>query len=137
VELGNSAPNMHLIMHQISPRRMAKNNVKQRGRQKLLGGITGRGFMPGVSGNPKGRPRVHGMLEVLRIRVSDLIEDSRTIEEHLVDALIFEALQGKNRLAAIQAIFDRLEGKPNQRVDVNIPPSWGPGAEDQRPYRAR
>lgn len=31
------------------------NNEKNK--EKMLGGITGKGFMPGVSGNPSGRPR--------------------------------------------------------------------------------
>lgn len=34
---------------------IVSNNGKNNG--KLLGGITGKGFMPGQSGNPRGRPR--------------------------------------------------------------------------------
>ena len=30
-----------------------------------------------------------------------------------------EALRGKHRLPAVEAIFDRLEGRSTQRVDVN------------------
>lgn len=33
---------------------VANNEVNK---EKMLGGITGKGFMPGVSGNPSGRPK--------------------------------------------------------------------------------
>ena len=38
---------------------MVKGKVvkQQQSNGKLLGGITGKGFKPGKSGNPKGRPR--------------------------------------------------------------------------------
>jgi hypothetical protein len=32
--------------------------------------------------------------------------------------LVKEALRGKHRLAAVEAIFDRLEGRPAQRLDL-------------------
>lgn len=37
----------------------AKINRKQHGTEKLSGGVTGKGFQPGESGNPNGRPRTH------------------------------------------------------------------------------
>src|SRR3972149_11230009 len=33
---------------------------------KLFGGVTGKGFLPGQSGNPKGRPRGSGITDRLR-----------------------------------------------------------------------
>lgn len=39
----------------------AHNNGKQRKARKLPGGITGKGFQPGQSGNPDGRPRTRGL----------------------------------------------------------------------------
>jgi hypothetical protein len=36
---------------------MEEENVANNGENKLLGGITGKGFMPGKSGNPSGRPK--------------------------------------------------------------------------------
>jgi len=92
------------------------NNAKQRRARKQLGGVTGRGFLPGKSGNPKGRPRTTGLLDALKSRVSQTTLDGRTVESLLVEVLIQEALKGRHRLAAITTIFDRLEGKPKQQV---------------------
>lgn len=48
----------------ISGSRKPKKNVdhQQDNNEKKLGGITGKGFMPGQSGNPKGRPVLHSSI---------------------------------------------------------------------------
>jgi hypothetical protein len=43
-----------------------QKNAEQRQQPKQLGGITGRGFMSGQSGNPHGRPHTKGLLTALR-----------------------------------------------------------------------
>jgi hypothetical protein len=87
--------------------------VENNGEQRTLGGITGRGFMPGQSGNPGGRPRTHGLLEVLRTAVDE------TVAKSLVEVLLAEALKGRHPLPAISTIFDRLEGRPKTQIDFN------------------
>jgi hypothetical protein len=95
-----------------------KNNENQRTEPKRLGGITGRGFMPGQSGNPSGRPRTRGLLGTLRVRVSEIGTDGRSIEDRLIDVLLQEALRGRHRLAAVEIIFNRLEGRSTQQIQV-------------------
>lgn len=97
----------------------AKNNAKQRRRGTRPGGVTGKGFLPGKSGNPKGRPPIKGLLLALRAAVTGTLEDGRTIEQAIVDQMIHEALRGRRKLQAIAEIFDRLEGKPRQVLDLN------------------
>jgi len=97
----------------------ATNNLYQRGQPKQVGGITGRGFMPGQSGNPNGRPRTRGLVSALRSTVSEVGQDGRSVEQQLVDVLLHEALRGRHRLAAVEVIFDRLEGRSRQHIDVN------------------
>jgi hypothetical protein len=80
------------------------NNPEQRKEAKLLGGITGKGFRSGVSGNPKGRAHTRGLLKAA---VAENTPDGHTVDEALADVLIEEALRGKRRLAAASAIFDR------------------------------
>lgn len=96
----------------------AKNNEKQRKGKSPLGGVTGRGFMPGKSGNPNGRPRTRGLLNALKAAVEEVGPDGRNVEQQVVDALIDEALRGRHRLPAIQTIFDRLEGRPRQQLEI-------------------
>ena len=90
----------------------AKNNAKQ------PGGVTGKGFRPGQSGNPKGRPRTTGLIAALRAAVGETVPDGRTVEQCLVDKLVAQGLRGNQQ--AIAEIFDRLEGRPRQRVDLDI-----------------
>ena len=97
----------------------ARNNAKQRKSKNGLGGVTGRGFMPGKSGNPAGRPRTRGLLNALKTAIQEVGTDGRSVEEQLADALIEEALRGTHRLPAIQTIFDRLEGRPRQQIEIN------------------
>jgi hypothetical protein len=95
-----------------------EKKLKQRRSGKLLGGVTGKGFLPGKTGNPNGRPRTRGLVNALRASVSDISPDGRSIEELLVAALIEEAFGGRNGMAALAYIFDRLEGRPSQQIEV-------------------
>jgi len=93
--------------------------LEQDPRRKRRGGITGLGFLPGQSGNPNGRPRSRGLLTAIRARIGDVDEGGKTIEERLVDVLLQEALKGRHRLAAVLAVFDRMEGRPSLHLDFN------------------
>ena len=95
-----------------------EKNVFQREERKQIGGITGKGFLPGQSGNPKGRPHTKGLLTALRNKVAEVDASGLTVEARLVEVLVGEALCGKNRLPAVEIIFDRLEGRSRQRVEV-------------------
>jgi hypothetical protein len=95
-----------------------EKNDEQREEPKQLGGITGRGFLPGRSGNPNGRPRTRGLVNALHAKVSETGTNGLTVEEQFVDVLVHEALRGRHRLAAVEAIFDRLEGRSRQHIRV-------------------
>jgi len=97
----------------------AKNNARINAKQRKPGGVTGKGFRPGKSGNPKGRPRTRGLLTALRATLGEVRKDGRTIEQALVDALIGQAFRGRSKLSALQTIFDRLEGRPKMQLDFN------------------
>ena len=97
---------------------MESLHVLQRVEHKRRGGITGRGFVPGKSGNPSGRPRTRGLVSALLAKVQEVGSDGRTIEQQLVDVLVQEALRGRHRLAAVATIFDRLEGRARQQIEV-------------------
>ena len=44
--------------------------------------------------------------------------DGSSLEDRLVGVLIQEALKGRQRLAAVAVIFDRLEGRAHQQIEV-------------------
>lgn len=85
------------------------------------GGVTGKGFVPGQSGNPSGRPKSKLLSEAYRAALAELIpgdKRGRTIAEKIADEIIKQALKGKYMHAS--EIADRVEGKPRQAYDVEL-----------------
>jgi hypothetical protein len=81
---------------------------------KLLGGVTGKGFMPGQSGNPGGRPKRKPVTELYE----ELLEDPE-VRESIKKALKDRLTSGR-MVGAIEMkeAADRLEGKVSQTVEV-------------------
>lgn len=95
---------------------LLENNVG-----KKPGGVTGKGFRPGHSGNPGGRPKGS-------VKVSSCYERSlsrpfpgdaqgRTYAQVIADKAVELAAEG--RIDAIKEVTDRTEGRSKQIIDVN------------------
>jgi hypothetical protein len=109
-----------------------KSNVKNNGVVSptnngvapLRGGITGAGFLPGVSGNVNGRPK--GSRELLTL-VREATHDGRTLVDFLVQVAEGKPVQGRkptlaDRMRAIELLLDRGWGKTIQRLDADQSP---------------
>ena len=114
---------------------MPNDVVKQQGNNKT-GGVTGKGWKPGQSGNPAGRPKkisswseqAKELLQASEIdigitlpdgqkkRLKLKVEDGKTILHAVIGSLILEALQGN--IPAMRELADRTEGKPAQKLEV-------------------
>jgi hypothetical protein len=87
---------------------------------KTLGGITGKGFMPGQSGNPGGRPK--GTVKLSTCYERSLARpypddpEGRTYAQVIADKAV--ELAAKGDIPAIKEVTDRTEGKAPQRVEV-------------------
>ena len=114
---------------------MAKSVDKQ---PKKNGGVTGKGWVKGKSGNPSGRPKkgsswsdvANQLLDASELdinltlpngkqhQITCKIEDGNTIRHAVVGALIVEALKGN--IQAIRELADRTEGRPAQKLEAEI-----------------
>lgn len=77
------------------------------------------GFKPGESGNPKGRPRGSKSGTAALRRIARQFLDPKTglsAEELIASKLIAKAIDGD--LQAIKEYYDRTEGKPGLRVEL-------------------
>ena len=81
------------------------------------GGVTGKGFRPGQSGNPGGRPKGRGVTAALR-RLLEQLHNGRPLEELLAERWLREALAGKP--AYLQMLLERTEGKTPERHEVAV-----------------
>jgi len=82
-----------------------------------VGGCTGKGFLPGVSGNPNGRPRGKRFRELALEYLWEPIEGiepTTTRMSALVQRLVLLAIRGDMRAAKL--LLDRID--PPLRVDV-------------------
>ena len=84
------------------------------------GGVTGVDFVPGVSGNPGGRPKG------LARRVRELVGDNgELILEFMVEVLGDDSARTADRLQAAMWLADRGFGKAVQTVEIDVPvQSW-------------
>ena len=98
-------------------------------------------FLPGTSGNPKGRPKKgHTLTDALRDFAYRRNMDEMEAREALAEVLWDLALNAKD-VAAIRYIYDRLEGKPTEKVEHNgkmqwsiIRPADAPDDDDDESY---
>jgi hypothetical protein len=100
------------------------NNEDSTASPKLLGGITGKGFMPGQSGNPLGKPKRKPLTDAYAALLdkpipSDMarqlkLDESTTYAQVIAMSLVREAVKGKVQAAA--EVADRVEGKITQPI---------------------
>ena len=78
-------------------------------------------WVKGQSGNPKGRiPRERSLTKYL-IEATDKLakgDNVITVKQQLADKLISLALTGD--IKALQYVYDRIDGKPKQSVDLGV-----------------
>jgi hypothetical protein len=83
------------------------------------GGITGKGFLPGQSGNPQGRPRTAKFSEACRRLSQEIGQNGLTGAEQLAEYCFRRALKGSARHAEL--FLNYTEGKPKQGVELSGP----------------
>jgi hypothetical protein len=97
--------------------------TKEQPKEKLEGGITGKGFKKGQSGNPAGRPK--GALNFatkFRVFIEKVAEQEditpEEVEEKLMAVGYKGAKEGDFRFWA--DIFNRVYGKPKDTIEHSI-----------------
>lgn len=91
--------------------------VQNNSRTTRRGGVTGAGFVPGISGNPGGRPKG------LSRRVRELVgEDGEAIAEYMFFVMSDDKARTADRLEAAKWLADRGFGRSVQALDIDITP---------------
>jgi hypothetical protein len=88
-------------------RQTLKTTPKQRG------GVTGKGFLPGQSGNPGGRPRSERKL--LQARYG---EEGEQLYQQLDTIFVDKKTPAKLRAQIVFFLIERLHGRAPQRVEL-------------------
>lgn len=92
---------------------MAESNQKT---TKKRGGNTGNGFKPGQSGNPGGRPkRTAEELDLIAA-----CKDRTPAALAVIESIMMEGENERNKLSAAMAIIERGYGKPKETVEANV-----------------
>ena len=78
-----------------------------------------RGFQPGVSGNPKGKPKgARHFSTLIREAIKRVAEgDDEPADRLIVKQLVERAKKGD--LAAIDRVIDRVDGKAEQNINLD------------------
>lgn len=100
---------------------MKKTNGKQTAKGKFApGNKIGNRFKKGETGNPNGRPKLTRLTDALRQQLAETSPDAteETQAEAIARTLIREAISGN--VQAAREIADRTEGKPMQKVDLDL-----------------
>jgi hypothetical protein len=82
-----------------------------------------RPFPPGVSGNPNGRPKGRSLTARLRDLLDQYeingkrVPNGKQVADLVVEGLVLGAAKGNSR--NLQEVFNRVEGKVTERVEIN------------------
>ena len=89
---------------------------------KIIGGITGKGFVPGQSGNPKGRPKKgFAIADILNAKSEEIDEvTGESMREKMLYKVYALATSNKPERWAVEFIADRTEGKAVERIDQTL-----------------
>ncbi len=82
------------------------------------GNSFGNRFKKGSSGNVRGRPKEAILTKEIRQQLNNLREDGKTNAQAIAESMIERAVKGDVRAADL--IFNRIEGKPLQTVDLDL-----------------
>lgn len=82
---------------------------------RRLGGITGKGFMPGVSGNPKGRPKKKPITEIFE----ELLAETGAREQIKKRIRATMTERGMAGVLLLKEAAERIEGKVSQEIELN------------------
>jgi len=83
--------------------------------------VVGRPFLPGVSGNPNGRPKgTVSIVGAIRIKLEELPtpDSKKTYLELVVDRILQMAIQDKNE-QMLKMIANYIDGMPRQPINVS------------------
>ncbi len=89
--------------------------------EKQLGGATGKGFIPGESGNPKGRPKgsVSIITEIKKIlQEIPNAEDKKTYAQKLARIIVEQAVEKADK-EMIKLICNYIDGMPKQTFGLD------------------
>ena len=89
----------------------------------LPGGVTGRGFRPGQSGNPGGRPKA---VSTVAVQIREQTRDGREIADFMLSVLRGPRRKVSDRMQAATWLADRGFGRPAQSVEPLAPDTDGP-----------
>ena len=104
----------------LSPCAAKSKETTRKQREKCAGGVTGKGFQPGVSGNPNGRPRTARFSEAARQLLAEI--DPKSGEANagcLVRYCFKQAMHGSPR--HLELLLAYVEGRPKQGVELSGP----------------
>lgn len=94
-----------------------KVDKQQKSNGKKPGGVTGKGFMPGKSGNPKGRPKKELCFpEILRRILDEPSPRNEKITNYELIAMVAIDQASKGDKDARNWVADRAEGKAIDRI---------------------
>jgi len=88
--------------------------------KKQLGGITGKGFVPGRSGNPAGRPKgSFSLVEMIKHKLQEIPEGKdKTYAEYFVEQIMKKSvIEGDTSM--MKDMINRVDGMPRQNIGLD------------------
>jgi len=88
--------------------------------KKQLGGITGKGFVPGRSGNPAGRPKgSFSLVEMIKKKLQEIPEGKdKTYAEYFVEQIMKKSvIEGDTSM--MKDMINRVDGMPRQNIGLD------------------